>query len=71
MAKFLLVGRKFINMENVLYVDIGDANHSTLTIYFGNSGDVQKSLQFTGDEAVELWERLTEEYYLGSSETRT
>jgi hypothetical protein len=70
MAKFLLVGRKLINMENIDYVDLGDEEKSTVTVYFGGAGDSSRSIQFTGDEANELWERLEEETTLGTSEPR-
>jgi hypothetical protein len=70
MAKFLLVGRKFINMENIDYVDLGDEEKSTVTVYFGGPGDGSRCIQFTGDEASELWERLEEETTLGTSEPR-
>ena len=70
MAKFLLIGRKGINMDNVDYIDLGEEGNSTVTIYFGGPGDVERSIQFTGDEANELWERLEEESIFGTSEPR-
>jgi hypothetical protein len=70
MAKFLLVGRKFINMDNINYIDLGEEESSTVTVYFCGAEDTKKSIQFTGDEATELWERLEEETTLGTSEPR-
>jgi len=70
MAKFLMVGRKLINMENIDYVDLGDEDNSLLKVYFGGPGDGSRCLQFTGDEAGELWERLEEETTLGTSQPR-
>jgi len=70
MAKFLLVGRKFINLENVDYIDLGEEGSSTVTVYFGGQGDTQRSMQFTGDEATQLWELLEEENFFGTSSPR-
>ena len=70
MAKFLLVGRKFINTENIDYIDLGEEEKSVITVYFAGAGDAGRSIQFTGDEAGELWEKLEEETTLGTSAPR-
>ena len=70
MAKYLLVGRKFINLENVDFIDLGEEGGSTITLYFGGQGDGWRSMQFTGDEATQLWELLEEESFLGTSNPR-
>jgi hypothetical protein len=70
MAKFLLVGRKFINIDSVDYIDLGEEDKSTITVYFNGPADKNRSIQFTGDEASELWEKLEEETTLGTSEPR-
>ena len=70
MANFLLVGRKCINLDNVDYIDLGEEAGSTVTVCFGGLGDTQKSMQFTGDDATQLWELLEEENILGSSKPR-
>ena len=70
MAKFLLIGRKSINLENVDYIDLGKEGNGTVTIYFAGSGDDKRNIKFTGDEANELWEKLIEEEILGTSAPR-
>lgn len=69
MAKFLQIGRKLINMDNVDYIDLGEEGNTTVTVYFGEP-ETKRSIPFTGDEANELWERLEEESILGTSEPR-
>lgn len=70
MAKFMLIDRKFINLDNIDYIDLGEEGGSTTTVYFGGQGDTGRSLQFTGDEATQLWELLEEESFLGMSSPR-
>lgn len=70
MAKFLLIGRKCINLDNVDYIDLGEEDGSPVIVYFGGQGDTQRVMQFTGDEATQLLELLEEEVFLGTSEPR-
>lgn len=59
MAKLLQIGKNIINVENVEYFDLGDDEHSTITVHFGS----QMSLQFTGEDASLLWELLETEIF--------
>ena len=70
MTKFLVIGRKCINLAHVNYIDLGEEGSDKVTVYFGGPGDPKESIQFTGDEAIELWERLEEENILGTSAPR-
>jgi hypothetical protein len=70
MAKFLQIGRKSINLDNVDYIDMGKEGSTTVTIYFGGSENDKNSIKFAGDEANELWEKLIEEEILGTSAPR-
>jgi hypothetical protein len=70
MAKFIQIGRKSINLDNVDYIDMGKEGNTTATIYFGGSENDKNSIKFAGDEANELWEKLIEEEILGTSAPR-
>ena len=70
MAKFIQIGRKSINLDNVDYIDMGKEGSATAVIYFAGSDDSKRSIKFIGDEANELWEKLIEEEILGTSAPR-
>ena len=66
MARLLQVGRKLINLDNVDYVDLGQEGNVCLTVHFAS----EKCMEFTGDDATQLWELLEEENFLGTSNPR-
>jgi hypothetical protein len=70
MAKFLQIGRKSINPDNVDYIDLGKERSTTVTIYFSGFENDKNSVKFAGDEANVLWEKLVEEEVLGTSAPR-
>lgn len=66
MAKLLQVGRKVINLDNVDYIDLGEEGASSVTIHFAS----QACMEFTGEDATQLWELVEEENFYGTSNPR-
>ncbi|HEY3277804.1 MAG TPA: hypothetical protein VGJ94_14395 [Syntrophorhabdaceae bacterium] len=70
MAKFVSIGKKFLNLENVDYIEIGEEESSPITVCFGGQGEGWRTLKFSGDDAAKLWEMLEEENILGTCSPR-
>ena len=56
MARFLHVKEKLINLDNIDYINTDDGEQHGVRIFFNGSGTVE----FTGDDAEQLRDYLTE-----------